>query len=238
MEYDTLTEEEYNAVSKRLSDAAEEIGIIIDLYLSIQEIINDLYIVALTAKNLPEKKSSIIATLKMIIANLRELFLTDASGEIPDELTGRLAITEGHQESLLAECNLLEAAYDEIASVHKEEIAAQGKTEIFASFPAIARLMSSSVFAELADEEASAPVTPESLSKAKDTMMEEYTGLFKQNKKTVNRAVMAAALSKMPVIFNTQQELTNYIGQSLAQCRNEIELKAVLNILDSIMLEG
>jgi hypothetical protein len=238
VEYDKLTKEEYDAVSDRLAAAAEEIRGIIDLYLSIQEIVNDLYIVSLTFGNISEKKSNIIATLKEILSRLNSMFLDGADGEIPDDLTGRLAITEGHQESLLAECHLLEASYDEMVSTHQETIASEGKQEIFDTFPQIARLMSSSVFAELTDSALSAPVTAESLSKAKETMLSEYAELFGQNTKLVNRAVMAASLNKMPVVFNTAQELTDYIQQSLLQCRDEYERKAALNILDSIMLEG
>lgn len=237
IEYDKLTKEEYEAVASRLEKAAEEIRVIIDLYLSIQEIVNDLYIVALTTPYLLEKKSSILSTLKMILSTLNTMFLEDDSKEISDELTGRLAITEGRQESLTAECNLLEAAYEEISESNKELIEEEGKRELFDIFPAISRLMSSSVFAELTDQALSAPVTAESLSKAKDIMISEYTELFKQNKKQVNRAVMAASLNKMPVVFNTAQELTDYIEIALEQCRDENELKAALNILDSIMLE-
>lgn len=235
--YDELTKEEYEAVSGRLGAAAEEIRVVIDLYLSIQEVVNDLYITALMGNVMPEKKSSVVANLKMIISSLNELFLENTGKEIPDELTGRLAITEGHQESLMAECNLLEAYYDEILAAAGSVIEQDGKKEVFDRFPVVARLMSSSVFAELTDAALSAPVTEESLSKAKDALISEYTALFQQNKKQVNRAVMAACLNKMPVIFNTAQEMTDYMEQSLLQCRDENERKAVLNILDSIMLD-
>ncbi len=146
-------------------------------------------------------------------------------------------MTEGHQESLLTECNVLEANYDEVIASGQEVIEQEGKKELFAIFPVIARLMSSSVFAELNEEEVSVPVTAESLSKAKDTMIAAYTELFKENKRQVNRAVMAASFSKMPVVFNTAQDLVNYMEQSLLQCRDEIERKAAMNILDSIMAE-
>lgn len=237
VDYDNLTAEGFQAISGRLEAAAEEIRTVIDLYLSIQEVVNDLYIVALVMPNQPEKKSTIISNLKMILASLNELFLAGANDAIPDELTGRLAITEGHQESLLAECNILEAHYDEVMASGQEIIEQEGKQELFAIFPVVARLMSSSVFAELSEPEGSVPVTPESLSKAKDTMIAAYTELFKENKRQVNRAVMAASLGKMPVVFNTAQELTDYIEQALLQCRDEVERKAALNILDSIMLE-
>jgi hypothetical protein len=206
--------------------------------LSIQEIINDLYIVSLTSGNISGKKSSVIATLKDIISRLNAMFLNGTDETIPDDLTGRLTITEGHQESLIAECNVLEAAYDEIVSNCQETIVSEGKKEIFDTFPQIARLMSSSVFAELTDSSVSVPVTAESLSKAKETMLSEYAELFKKNTKLVNRAVMAASLNKMPVVFNTAQDLTDYIQQSLLQCRDENERQAAMNILDSIMLES
>ena len=237
VDYDHLTVEEFQTISGRLETAAEEIRTVIDLYLSIQEVVNDLYIVALVTKNLPEKKSSVISNLKMILSSLNELFLAGAVEPIPDELTGRLAMTEGHQESLLTECNVLEANYDEVTASGQEVIEQEGKQELFSMFPIIARLMSSSVFAELSESEVPVPVTAESLSKAKDTMITAYTELFKENKRQVNRAVMAASLSKMPVVFNTAQEMTNYMEQALMQCRDEIERKAALNILDSIMLE-
>ncbi len=237
VDYDHLTAEEFQTISERLENAAEEIRMVIDLYLSIQEVVNDLYIVALVTPNLPEKKSSVISNLKMILSSLNELFLEGAVKAIPDELTGRLAMTEGHQESLLTECNVLEANYDEVIASGQEVIEQEGKKELFAIFPVIARLMSSSVFAELNEEEVSVPVTAESLSKAKDTMIAAYTELFKENKRQVNRAVMAASFSKMPVVFNTAQDLVNYMEQSLLQCRDEIERKAAMNILDSIMAE-
>ncbi len=237
VDYDHLTAEEFQTISERLENAAEEIRMVIDLYLSIQEVVNDLYIVALVTPNLPEKKSSVISNLKMILSSLNELFLEGAVKTIPDELTGRLAMTEGHQESLLTECNVLEANYDEVIASGQEVIEQEGKKELFAIFPVIARLMSSSVFAELNEEEVSVPVTAESLSKAKDTMIAAYTELFKENKRQVNRAVMAASFSKMPVVFNTAQDLVNYMEQSLLQCRDEIERKAAMNILDSIMAE-
>jgi len=238
IEYDKLTKEEYKEITTRLGIAAEEIRVIIDLYLSIQEIVNDLYITILTLPRLQMKKHAILDTLKHILSVLNEMFLTDSSAQIPDEITGRLSITEGHQESLQTECDLLEAAYDEIYVSNREAVKACGRAEDFKIFPVLARLMSSSVFAELTDEEGSRPVTEESLTKAKDSLILEYTELFKNNSKMVNRAVMAAALGKMPVIFNTAQELFDYTEQSLLRCRDENERKAAMNILDSIMLEG
>lgn len=235
--YEKLTKETYEAVSDRLGAAAEEIRMVIDLYLSIQEVVNDLYITVLTNPVMPEKKGSVVSNLKQILSSLNGLFLENTGKEIPDELTGRLVMTEGHQEALMAECQLLEAYYDEVLASAGDVIEQEGKKPLFDSFPVIARLMSNSVFAELTDVSLSAPVTRESLSKAKDTLISEYTVLFQQNKKQVNRAVMAASLNKMPVIFNTAQDMTNYIEQSLLQCRDENERKAVLNILDSIMLD-
>lgn len=238
LSYEELTKEEYEAVSKHLGAAAEEISVVIDLYLSIQEIVNALYITALTEPVMPERKSAVISNLKQILASLHELFETHTEAEIPDELTGRLVMTEGHQEALLTECQLLEAYYEEVMAAAGDRIEKEGKKPVFDTFPVIARLMSNSVFAELTDTTRSAPVTDESLAKAKNGLIAEYKTLFEQHKKQVNRAVMAASLNKMPVVFNTAQEMTDYIEQSLLRCRDEQERQAVLNILDSIMLDG
>lgn len=236
VQYDQITKEEFEHISGNLEDAAEEIRVIIDLYLAVQEIINDLYIVSLAdSSGMPQKSSTILDTLKRIVSTLNEMFLSGSDQEIPDELTGRLSITEGRQESLLTECNLLEAAYDEVCANNHQLIEESGKAGAFEMFPVIARLMSSSVFAELADPQLSVAVTPESLAKAKETLIGEYKTLFEKNTKMVNRAVMAAALGKMPVVFNTIQELQDYMAISLTQCRDENERKAAMNLLDSIM---
>ena len=67
--------------------------------------------------------------------------------------------------------------------------------------------------------------------------MELLTIYFKGHTKEVNRAVMAALFSNMPVLFNSQQEIKEYIEYSLNHCGNASELMAVGKILTEMMEE-
>ena len=53
----------------------------------------------------------------------------------------------------------------------------------------------------------------------------------------MNRAVMAALFSNMPVLFNSQQEIKEYIEYSLNHCGNASELMACAKILTEMMEE-
>ena len=46
---------------------------------------------------------------------------------------------------------------------------------------------------------------------------------------------MAALFSNMPVLFNSQQEVKDYIEYSLNHCSNAGELKACAKILNDMM---
>ena len=63
------------------------------------------------------------------------------------------------------------------------------------------------------------------------------TAFFDKHAKEVNRAVMAALFSNMPVLFNSQQEIKDYIEYSLNHCGNASELMACAKILEEMMEE-
>ena len=53
----------------------------------------------------------------------------------------------------------------------------------------------------------------------------------------MNRAVMASLFASMPVLFNSQDEIKEYIEYSLGHCGNSSELMACAKILDDLMAE-
>jgi hypothetical protein len=48
---------------------------------------------------------------------------------------------------------------------------------------------------------------------------------------------MAALFSNMPVLFNSQQEVKDYIEYSLNHCNNRSELMACAKILEDMIAE-
>ena len=65
----------------------------------------------------------------------------------------------------------------------------------------------------------------------------DLSDLFKNSPQCLNRAVMAAILSKLPVFFNNSKEVQEYIEHSLSQCQNEAEKSIAKQLLCSLMTE-
>ena len=78
---------------------------------------------------------------------------------------------------------------------------------------------------------------PDSFSAVRDELARLLTAFFEKHPKEINRAVMAALFSNMPVLFNSQQEIKEYIEYSLNHCNNKSELMACAKILEEMMSE-
>ena len=70
-----------------------------------------------------------------------------------------------------------------------------------------------------------------------DKLIKEFGELFDRNSQTVNRAVMAKILSTIPVFFNTQQEIKEYVDNALIRCSNRSEVLACYVIIKGMIEE-
>ncbi len=62
-------------------------------------------------------------------------------------------------------------------------------------------------------------------------LISEVKELFKNSSRILRRAVMANTLEKIPVFFNTPQEVADYVSLSLLQCDDEAEKYASKEII-------
>ena len=75
------------------------------------------------------------------------------------------------------------------------------------------------------------------IASKRDELINLLTAFFKKHPKEINRAVMSSLFSNMPVLFNSQQEIKDYIEYSLNHCNNRSELMACAKILEEMMAE-
>ncbi len=96
-------------------------------------------------------------------------------------------------------------------------------------------LNSNSTFAELGigmeDGKDSAEVTQQIADSVAGNLISEVKELFKGSSRILRRAIMANTLEKIPVFFNTPQEVADYISVSLLQCDDEAEKYASKKII-------
>ncbi len=75
------------------------------------------------------------------------------------------------------------------------------------------------------------------LEEQKEDMVSAYRTLFAENDKMVNRAVMSAVLSELPIFFNNISELQDYIYNTLSICTDKAEKLACIELINGIMAE-
>ena len=96
------------------------------------------------------------------------------------------------------------------------------------------KLNSDSMFVKLDKVENNDVVDEAYLEKQKEQLINEYRELFKETDKMITRAVMAQALSELPIFFNNISELQDYI-YTLSICNDKAEKLACIEIINGIM---
>lgn len=204
-------------------------------YLLAMEIINDFY-ATLLAMPYEKNDNASVETCISMMKGLHDAFLSSA--EIPAEVDNGFVLIEGRQEELGEDILQYESILQDIVTEHEDTISWIMSDKIFNSLSIIAKLLSNSLFVNLEeDEEETEVADSEYVTGRRDELVGILTEYFAAHSKEINRAVMAAMFSNMPVLFNSQQEIKDYIEYSLNHCSNQSELMACAKILEEMMEE-
>lgn len=226
---------EYQALTERFSATAGYLTELVSHYLLTMEIINDFY-AALLAMPYEKKQDKNITTCISMLKGLHDAFIS--SGEIPETVDEGFMIIEGKQEVLGEEIMQYESILQDVLTEHADTISWIMAEQIFHNLSLISKLLSNSLFIDLAEEEIQSETADDPYIRAqRDSLVYLLTGFFDKHSKEINRAVMAALFSNMPVLFNSQQEIKEYIEYSLNHCSNNSELMACAKILEEMMEE-
>lgn len=98
-------------------------------------------------------------------------------------------------------------------------------------------LNSNSTFADLNEALDEEKVTEERIENETAALILECKEAFKGKSRMLRRAIMANTLEKMPVFFQSSQEVADYVTNSLEQCSDEAEKYAVKQILSDVIDE-
>jgi hypothetical protein len=171
-----------------------------------------------------------------MIRNLHAAFVT--SGDIPETVDDGFASIEGIQEGLGEDILQFESVLEDVIRESSDEVSWIMADELFSSLEKISKLMSNSLFIELNEKENDEETADSDYIKEKyEELIASFGAFFDEHKKEVNRAVMAAVFSNMPVLFNSVSEIKEYIEHSLSHCSNDSELMACAKLLDEMMAE-
>lgn len=234
--------ERFEALWKLLQDGFEELNGAISAMMLLQELINDLYVIAeaLAGGTAPDRGdweivSDIVAHTQAVFAfgNTKTAGETEAAMET---LYGKYTALEGRQEAWYERYALCESVFEEFCSAYQEEIAANGCTALFVSLGKITRLCSGSLYAELEQTGGEPKLCDEAYIEARCRQLTaELDTQFKKLPKALRRAVMAKLLTLLPPFLRSYDQLEQYISVSLTGCEDIYEKTACIEILEEMM---
>ncbi len=225
----------YNALMEQFAVATQYLTELVSNYLLVMEIVNDLY-AALLALPYDQAQDEVVLVCAEMLKGLHTAFLTN--GEIPETVDDGFMQIEGVQETLGEEIVQYESILFQVMMEQKDTISWIMLEKMFNSLERISKLMSNSLFVDLEREDGAEEIADSVyVTQKRDELVGLLTAFFANHPKEVNRAVMASLFSNMPVLFNSQQEVKDYIEYSLNHCSNAGELMACAKILNDMMEE-
>lgn len=239
-EFKELDQNGYEHLKATLEDATELLELTAGAYYTLQEVINDLYTILLTTPyaNMQGTTEAFVKDVfrcQEVIRELNELYFTSDVKEIPEELAMKLISFEGRQETLVEMKGALESIFYDVKLNHSVLIQSLMLEKICNNIELSLKLQSNSIFVELDREAYQGEADEVFIKRTEKELIEEFQTFFQNHPQVVCRAVMAGALSKMPVFFNNQDEVKAYITSSLNNCRDLSEKITSIQLIREIM---
>ena len=252
LDYENLTEADYKKYAGNITRAAEELKEISDLYMSLQQILNELYAIILSApeeekedeRNAEKKAEFVIGGVYRLFQGIQDDYFalkeeTPGTDEEKLEVLGETFVSiEGSQESLYESICLLEAVLEDVRRNGEAELKELGLSGQAEDLTVIAKLLSSSIFIDLEEEENEEKADASYLEEVTEELTGQLDALFHEKGRYVKRAVMANTLEKMPVFFTSPQEVADYIQSSLEKCSDAAERYASMQLIELLMEEN
>ena len=237
--YKELSKAEYENLQKELESVTGEMEGYATRDLLLQEIVNDILVVQLTA---PRADASYMEdraeTAKKI---LQEIITAEDIYVSAEQFDEWFLLMEGAQEEAYEALLTLESSLESYADELEPDVAKALKTADL--------LTSTSLFMDLNEKEESADpeerAEEKAEDKAEDKKLEQlkeqlftdfdqaFAGLSREEK----RSRMAKVLSMVPVFFNSREEIREYFLYALENCRDDSELTAVSRLIHDMMLD-
>ncbi|MBE5935142.1 MAG: hypothetical protein E7262_05060 [Lachnospiraceae bacterium] len=235
VDYLSIDNDQFDKLQERYRRVSHYISTYTDFYTNYARIINMLYTIVLTKKNIKEDMSDVEVynNVKAIITHVTDCYRAGANQEAYEEVTDKLILLEGVQENTHHICSSLEQGIDE-QLLDRYEQDNEMITDIKADFAKCSVLISASLFVDLQEKD-TVVVDDVFINNNVEKLIEELKDLFKKSQKIYTRAVMANILSELPVFFTGIDEVAEYIKNQLVSCKNNGEKMACYAVLSDMM---
>lgn len=235
--YKRMEETEYMEFVDRMQDVVAELNELSDYYTALQEVINQFYVLLLTADVAGEDAKKAAEKMMGISRYIAEQSITDNPDELPDELMELFAYAEGKLERLAEDVAKGKSLQSDLLDYSADALKHEGLEEQCRMLELCAALNSGSLFVSLEEEDNIEPADSAFINQATKLLQGELEQLLERREMPVKRAVMAAVLKELPVFFRSQKEVMEYVQYSLENCREYSEKRISLDLLHEALDE-
>lgn len=232
-----MTEEEFLALQDYFADLFQILNDEMDCVLLMQEIVNDMCTILLSAPHAMGNREERDLCVQ-IIQEVNKKFANPERPELGAELDVLLSHLEGRQEALFEQKERGDAVLEEFREAYKGRMDEE-QLALFAALGKISLLLSTSHFGDLKETDAIKEEADEAyvMQKAGE-LIADLKARFKTMSRPEIRAVMAKALTMLPLFVRNYNELESYIDSSLANCTDQAEKMACVEIINQIIDGG
>ena len=228
-DYSTIDSATYNDLKDKLTEEVENMEAESSDYILLTQLINSAYVMLISA-DVREQATGIRGYNESVD------IINDVLSKSIDTEDGFYKL-EGVPEELSEETTALLSAGQSLAEEYEAKLKEEGLYESYMLTDTYYKLMSTSLFASLTEENNAEEQLADSadVEVVKKELTELITDKLSGMKKQVKRAVMAAGISAIPVFFNSVDEIRNYVSYVLDSVNDAAELHATKLLIDGII---
>lgn len=226
-DFKAVTAEEYRHLTAEMERAGQILLDTTGELMLFMDLINDLYVLMLSRRWAMMEVSE-ESLLQELLSKVQSLFEEGAVTAIPQELTDKLSMLEGKQETYFEQWMRLATEVKSAADSADEDGEILRKIEL---------LMSDSSFMSLERPEAKADqkVDEELMAGKLERFFGELSAAWEGKPKVLVRAVMSKILSRLPVFFDSLEEVRLYVEGSLRSCSDVKEKEISMGLIRMLM---
>jgi len=240
LKYKEITTLEFEEAENVLKQATIFLGRETDIYVSLQEIVNEVYAILLCEPYVGMAETGQVKneeTIFSILLDINKAIMNPSQEELFIDLMEKFSEIEGVQEELSEDLTIFEDTLYEIDKNHRALTESTMTEKLLNVMLRTKDLLSNSLFIEWNEIRADKSVDEKVVAEVANHLEGELSALFAEHDRVVSRAVMANTLNKMPVFFKDHNEVMKYIHYCLERCNDSYEKAACVEIISDIMSE-
>lgn len=239
-DYAAISPKDFHELKEMFDDCSDRLTKTSDCYMSLMEIINDMYEIVLSYDYVTEdfQEGKVCAGITSKVAECIESGFFEQKF---DECIDSFAKLEGVQENMMLEIPQLEAILYGIEESDMKLIETLELDKKLRCANACSLLNSTSAFVDVENSgragETQSKADDSYIEVVRDVLIGKISGKLSEYGGLIRRGIMAGILSELPVQFRTSNEVCDYITSSLSSCKDTAEKTAFVEIIDQLISE-